>query len=98
MSTPSVCQAWHACHAEIVGYETVHHGSPEPDYRDSAAAASTRRWRASAGSTSSTSNSEPVEMDAAGEPHRLAWEPFGQMLMAYKGWQFKLEIKDRGEV
>lgn len=25
----------------------------------------------------------------------VTWEQFGQMLMSYEGWQFKLEIKDR---
>jgi hypothetical protein len=24
----------------------------------------------------------------------VTWEQFGQMLMSYEGWQFKLEIKD----
>lgn len=24
----------------------------------------------------------------------LSWEDFGQMLMAFEGWQFKLEIRD----
>ena len=26
--------------------------------------------------------------------HEVTWEQFGQMLMSYEGWQFKLEIKD----
>ena len=27
----------------------------------------------------------------------VSWEQFGQMLMTFEGWQFKLEIKDRSE-
>jgi len=27
----------------------------------------------------------------------VSWEQFGQMLMAFEGWQFKLEIKDPSE-
>jgi hypothetical protein len=28
---------------------------------------------------------------------QVSWEQFGQMLMTFEGWQFKLEIKDPGE-
>ena len=27
----------------------------------------------------------------------ISWEKFGQMLMSFEGWQFKLEIRDPGE-
>lgn len=27
----------------------------------------------------------------------VGWVQFGQMLMKFEGWQFKLEIKDRSE-
>lgn len=27
----------------------------------------------------------------------VSWEEFGRMLMAFEGWQFKLEIRDRSE-
>lgn len=27
----------------------------------------------------------------------VSWELFGQMLLTFEGWQFKLEIKDRSE-
>ena len=26
----------------------------------------------------------------------IAWDDFGRMLMTFEGWQFKLEIFDRG--
>jgi len=27
----------------------------------------------------------------------ITWDDFGRMLMAFEGWQFKLEILDRSE-
>jgi hypothetical protein len=27
----------------------------------------------------------------------VSWEQFGKMLMSYEGWQFRMEILDRGE-
>jgi hypothetical protein len=27
----------------------------------------------------------------------ISWDQFGQMLMGFEGWQFKLEIRDRSE-
>jgi hypothetical protein len=27
----------------------------------------------------------------------VSWEQFGQMLMTFEGWQFKLELRDRSE-
>jgi hypothetical protein len=27
----------------------------------------------------------------------ITWEEFGRMLMAFEGWQFKLEIRDMSE-
>ena len=27
----------------------------------------------------------------------VSWEQFGQMLMTFEGWQFRMEITDRSE-
>lgn len=27
----------------------------------------------------------------------ISWERFGRMVMGFEGWQFRMEIKDKGE-